>query len=276
MSILKIKNGSNEWQVVPALQGEPGAAGPTGPQGPKGDTGQTGEDGITPTIAVTSITGGHNVAFSYGSNDARNTDFDVMDGAIGSQGPKGDKGDKGDTGETGATGPQGPQGQTGATGATGPAGSDGYSPIATVTKANGIATISVTDKNGTTTAQIVDGQDGIDGQSGVYVGDTQPTNPSTQVWIDTSGEQDVIYVTGSNPVINGVSGTRYICGEVSTISITPPSQGIIDVIFTSGSPAAILTLPQTVKMPNNFLVGTYATYEINIMDGIYGAVMAWT
>ena len=194
MSILRIKNGSNEWQVVPALQGEPGAAGPTGPQGPKGDKGQTGPVG-----------------------------------------PQGPKGDKGDTGETGATGPQGPQGQTGA---TGPAGADG--------------------------------------QPGVYVGDTQPTNPSTQVWIDTSGEQDVIHVTGSNPVINGVSGTRYICGDVSTITINPPAQGIIDVVFTSGSPAAILTLPQTVKMPNNFSVGTYATYEINIMDGIYGAVMAWT
>lgn len=193
MSILRIKNGSNEWQVVPALQGEPGAAGPTGPQGPKGDKGQTG-----PT---------------------------------GPQGPKGDKGD------TGATGPQGPQGQTGATGATGPAGADG--------------------------------------QPGIYVGDTQPTNPSTQVWIDTSGEQDVIHVTGSNPVINGVSGTRYICGEVSTITINPPAQGIVDVMFESGSTVAILTMPQTVKMPAGFAVEANKIYQINILDGIYGTVMSW-
>lgn len=73
-------------------KGETGATGPkgdtgaTGPQGPKGDTGATGPagaDGITPTTTVTTITGGHNVAFSYGSGDSRNTDFDVMDGQDG-------------------------------------------------------------------------------------------------------------------------------------------------------------------------------------------------
>ena len=70
----------------------------TGPQGPKGDTGEqgpagtngtngtNGTDGITPTVTVTTITGGHNVAFDYGTGDARNTDFDVMDGEGGSGG----------------------------------------------------------------------------------------------------------------------------------------------------------------------------------------------
>ena len=42
-----------------------------------------GSDGITPATIVTTITGGHNVAFSYGSGDSRNTDFDVMDGQDG-------------------------------------------------------------------------------------------------------------------------------------------------------------------------------------------------
>ena len=37
-------------------------------------------------VTVTSITGGHNVAFSYGTGDARNTNFDVMDGEAGSGG----------------------------------------------------------------------------------------------------------------------------------------------------------------------------------------------
>lgn len=47
----------------------------------------SGDDGITPTVTVTSITGGHNVAFSYGTNDARNTDFNVMDGNDGTSAP---------------------------------------------------------------------------------------------------------------------------------------------------------------------------------------------
>ena len=48
-------------------------------------------------------------------------------------------------------------------------GEDGYSPTATVVKENTTATITITDKNGTTTASIsdgTDGRDGVDGQDG--------------------------------------------------------------------------------------------------------------
>lgn len=45
----------------------------------------------------------------------------------------------------------------GATGATGANGQDGFSPIATITKSGDTATISITDKNGTTTATVSDG-----------------------------------------------------------------------------------------------------------------------
>lgn len=55
---------------------------PKGDKGATGETGASGADGITPTVTVTSITGGHNVAFDYGSGDPRNTDFDVMDGEV--------------------------------------------------------------------------------------------------------------------------------------------------------------------------------------------------
>lgn len=81
-------------------------------------------------------------------------------GPQGAQGPKGDTGDTGPqgptgaTGATGATGPEGPQGPTGPTGATG---ADGFSPTATVTKSGTVATITITDKNGTTTATVNEG-----------------------------------------------------------------------------------------------------------------------
>ena len=64
-------------------KGDTGSQGPQGPKGETGATGAAGSDGITPTTTVTTITGGHNVAFSYGSGDSRNTDFDVMDGQDG-------------------------------------------------------------------------------------------------------------------------------------------------------------------------------------------------
>lgn len=83
---------------VDLTNGQDGATGATGPQGPQGEqgpagangingvNGTNGTDGVTPTVTVTTITGGHNVAFNYGSGDARNTNFDVMDGEDGSGG----------------------------------------------------------------------------------------------------------------------------------------------------------------------------------------------
>ena len=56
--------------------------------------------------------------------------------------PAGEKGDPGDPGE------------------------DGFSPIASVSKSGDTATIRITDKNGTTTAEITDGQDGQPGADG--------------------------------------------------------------------------------------------------------------
>lgn len=103
--------------------------------------------------------------------------------------------------------------------------------------------------------------------------------------VDSSGgkkvatEVEVKNVSGTTPTITGVDNTRYICGEVSTISITPPSSGIIDVIFTSGTTPAVLTIPNTVKLPGWFDASSLeanTTYEINILNGVYGAVSAWT
>lgn len=103
-------------------KGDVGPAGPTGPMGPQGIQGIQGERGLT-----------------------------------GETGPQGERGPKGDTGSTGATGPAGPKGETGETGPAGSNGTngvDGFSPIANVTQSGDITTISITDKEGTTTASI--------------------------------------------------------------------------------------------------------------------------
>ena len=82
-------------------QGPQGPTGATGPQGPAGTNGTNGTDGVSPTVSVTTITGGHQVSIT----DAQGTDtFNVMDGA------------PGQTGATGATGPAGPAGQNGSDG----------------------------------------------------------------------------------------------------------------------------------------------------------------
>lgn len=82
-------------------------------------------------------------------------------------------------------------------------------------------------------------------------------------------------VSGASPTIVAEANTRYICGEVTSLDFTPCASGICNVVFTSGSTIAVLTLPQTVKMPEWFEVETNMTYEISIADGVYGAVMSW-
>ena len=158
-------------------------------------------------------------------------------------------------------------------------GEDGFSPSASVTQTPLGATISITDKDGTTAATILNGTKGETGSSGVYVGSEEPTDENVTVWVDTDGDaDDVITVSGTDPVITAQSGVRYICGEVTTLTFTPSPSGICDVIFHSGSTPTVVELPLAVKFPGGKELSIEAdtTYEINIMDGIYGAVMSWT
>lgn len=129
-----------------------GTRGERGEKGDKGDTGEQGPQGIQ-----------------------------------GEPGPKGDKGDKGDTGDTGPQGDTGPantlsigtvtNGEEASAEITGEApnqtlnlvlpqgikgdtGDDGFSPTVTSSKSGKTTTLTITDVNGTSTATILDGEDG--------------------------------------------------------------------------------------------------------------------
>lgn len=92
------------------------------------------------------------------------------------------------------------------------------------------------------------------------------------------GSTGTVDVTGAAPTITAVENTRYVCGEVTSLTITPAASGICIIRFTSGSTPTLLTLPSTVKFPEWFDATTLETdtiYEICITDGVYGAVMSW-
>ena len=89
-------------------------------------------------------------------------------------------------------------------------------------------------------------------------------------------------VSGSTPSITAKAGVRYICGEVSTLTIVVPASGIIDVVFTSGSTATVLNITppsgKTVTWANGFdptSLEANTVYELNIMD-CKGVVGTWT
>ena len=95
-----------------------------------------------------------------------------------------------------------------------------------------------------------------------------------------------VSVTGTTPTITALSGIQYVCGEVSTLDITLPTSGIVDVVFESGSTPTVLTVtPQTgmtVEWANGFdstALEADTLYELNIkMVGskCLGVAGAWS
>lgn len=70
-------------------KGDTGDTGATGPQGPKGDDGEDGTDGVSPSVTITTITGGHRVTITDKDHPTGQS-FDVMDGSGGGGGGSGD------------------------------------------------------------------------------------------------------------------------------------------------------------------------------------------
>ena len=92
-------------------------------------------------------------------------------------------------------------------------------------------------------------------------------------------------VSGTTPSITAKAGVRYVCGEVATLTITAPASGCIDVTFTSGSTATVLTVSSAktgvtaIKWANGFdpsSLDANTRYEVLIDDGEWGMVASWT
>ena len=163
----------------------------------------------------------------------------ILDGLAGQNGSNGANGitptigDNGNwyLGDTDTGKPsRGIQGETGSAGSPGSDGVDGYSPSASISKSNGTATITITDKNGTTTASVSDGQDGQDGVS-----------PSASV--SQSGDTTTISITDVNGTTTAsidISGKLNANKVKSTYSTT--SGDVYDVSYINSTIGDIETL----------------------------------
>lgn len=106
--------------------------------------------------------------------------------------------------------------KSGGVGESGKDGKDGFSPIAKVTKTGEITTVSITDKNGTTTAKIYDGangKDGVDGSNGVGIAKIEKT--ATVGLIDTYTIFYTNNTTTTFTVKNGKDGANGSGGSES-------------------------------------------------------------
>ena len=150
----------SDW--LSSLKGDKGEKGNTGA---KGNPGQDGTDGKS----------AYAIAVEHGYEDSEDEWLLSLKGDTGERGEKGDtglQGERGEKGETGQQGEQGPKGEKGdrgdrglqgvpgekgEKGDAGVAGKDGFSPIANVVKDGSVITITITDKNGTTTVTLTEG-----------------------------------------------------------------------------------------------------------------------
>jgi hypothetical protein len=158
------------------------------------------------------------------------------------------KGDKGDTGERGADGKSGKDGENG---------KDGFSPTATVTKEGNISTLTVTDKNGTTSVKILDGADGKDGTNGSGSGviDTRiltsinATKTKTNYNVDEEINIDdiVVIATYMDGTTSEVSGWTSNIDEVDTFT---DGYKKLEISYYHNGVTKITSIPLNVNFSN--------------------------
>lgn len=187
-------DGGATWENLIALadlKGEKGEKGDTGATGPQGEPGERGPQGETGPQGPQGNTG--------------------PQGPAGPTGPAGPEGPKGATGPAGPDGAPGKDGSPGKDGADGAPGQDGFSPSASVAETSTGATITITDKTGTTTAEIKNGKDGAPGKAGTNGKDGAPGADGTTFTPSVSAAGDLSWTNDggkANPAPVNIKGPQ--------------------------------------------------------------------
>ena len=137
-------------------------------------------------------------------------------------------------------------------------GEDGYSPTANVSKSGTTSTITITDKNGTTTAEVldgIDGKDGVDGKDGIDGRDgADGYSPSASV--SKSGDTATITITDKN-------GT-------TTASVSDGEDGQDGTDGQDGFSPEV-TMSKQGKITTLTITDAYGTHTTEIKDGNDGS-----
>lgn len=300
-----------EW--LASLKGDKGDTGATGPQGPQGVQGIQGPQGVQGEKGETGERGAQGETGAQGIQGPKGDKGDT-----GETGPKGDKGDPGDdyvlTSEdkaeiAGMVDAPVEDVQIDGTSIV----NEGVAKIPIVTSRNMAGAFRTKDES----FYITNGNIQINRPSDNYIrtgtdtvrvptisqqhrvvffglakaagsdekNSTLPVGQYTEAAKSAINEMlnGAVSVSGTTPTINALPGVRYVCGEVATITINPPTSGIVDIVFTSGSTPTVLTVTPPSGMAMMWLNGFDPTsldadtvYEVNIADGCLGVVGAWS
>lgn len=78
----------------------------------------------------------------------------------------------------------------------------------------------------------------------------------------------VVQVSGATPTIVPEDNTRYVCGELTSLTVSScPASGFWTIEFESGSTATTTSFPNTMKGLDSFAAEANKVYEINVLDG---------
>lgn len=163
---------------------------------------------------------------------------------------------------------------------------EAISPTATVSKSGDTATITITDKNGTTTATISDGTDGTDGQDGQdgysptatvsKSGDTATISITDKDGTTTASIKDGVDGTDGQDGQDGYSPTANVTksGATATITITDKN-GTTTATVTDGTGAmsGVVMNGSTVPLDSQGVadLGTVVTSKTDKADKVTGA-----
>ena len=157
---------------------------------------------------------------------------------------------------------------------TGPQGPAGFSPIASVSKTGNVTTITITDEDGTTTAQVLDGTDGANGQDNTLTIGTVSTgtNPSATITGESPNQVLNLVLPRGNAGATGPAGQDGITPTVSvgTTSTLPagspatvtqdgtPTNVILNFGIPQGDDSNCLSLPTVVaSLPEEGVAGIF-------------------
>ena len=190
--------------TTPSIRGEKGTNGKTPVKGVDyfdGKDGQDGQDGVSPTVSVSTITGGNRITLT----DKNGTkSVDVMNGSDGEDG------------------------------------NDGVSPTVAVSKSGKVTTISITDKNGKKTATINDGTDGQPGEDGkdgtsVTVSNISESSASGGTNVVTFSDGKKVSIKNGKDGQNGEDGSNGTNATITGVSATVDANvGTPSVTVTAG------------------------------------------
>ena len=112
----------------------------------------------------------------------------------------------------------------------------------------------------------------------LYTTQSLTDSQKTQARINIGASTETIRetVAGTSATLDAEVDTMYLCGTMTALTIdTFPPTGEFTVVFTSGSTATTLTVPNTLHMPDGFTVEANKRYEINVLDG-YACAQGWS